>query len=120
LRQLAAFAPARTVPAARLPDGAVVTDSLAIAEELASRHPEAGLWPGDPAARARARSLAAEMHAGFAALRSHCPMNLRDAFTDVPVPAAVRADLDRIEALWAYARASHGTEGPWLFGRYTA
>ena len=111
-RVLEDFAPARTVPAARLGD-AVVWDSLAIAEELATRHPEAGHWPADPAQRAAARSMVAEMHSGFAALRSHCAMNLRTAYTEVPVPAAVRADLDRIEALWARA------EG-WLFGAYSA
>ena len=110
-RVLAEFAPARTVPAARLGE-VVVWDSLAIAEELASRHPEAGHWPADPAQRAAARSMAAEMHSGFAALRGHCAMNLRTAYRDVPVPDAVRADLDRIEALWSRA------EG-WLFGAYS-
>ena len=74
------YPPARTVPALRLPDGTVVMESLAIAEELASRHPDAGHWPADPRARAVARSLAAEMHAGFQALRSQCPMNLRVAY----------------------------------------
>jgi glutathione S-transferase len=120
LDRLAALAPARTVPALRLPGGVVVGDSLAIAEELASRHPEVGIWPADPAARARARWLAAEMHSGFAALRGTCPMNLRDAYSSVPVPDAVRADLDRIEALWAHARSHHRDSGPWLFGRYSA
>ncbi len=111
-RALEGFAPARTVPAARLGDS-VVWDSLALAEELASRHPEAGHWPTDPADRAAARSMVAEMHSGFAALRSHCAMNLRTAYRDVPVPAAVQADLDRIEALWARADG-------WLFGAYSA
>ena len=111
-RVLADFAPARTVPAARLGE-TVIWDSLALAEELASRHPEAGHWPADPVQRAAARSMAAEMHSGFAALRGHCAMNLRTAYRDVPVPDAVRADLDRIERLWA------GAEG-WLFGAYSA
>ncbi|MGY6633426.1 MAG: glutathione S-transferase N-terminal domain-containing protein [Alkalilacustris sp.] len=111
-RVLDDFAPARTVPAARLGD-LVVWDSLAIAEELASRHPEAGHWPSDPARRAAARSMVAEMHSGFAALRSHCAMNLRNGYRGVPVSDAVRADLDRIEALWSRA------EG-WLFGTYSA
>ena len=109
---LRGFAPARTVPAARLGD-VVVWDSLAIAEELASRHPEAGHWPADPGPRAAARSMAAEMHSGFAALRDHCAMNLRSAYREVPVPEAVRADLDRIEALWSQADG-------WLFGAYSA
>ncbi|MDB6452215.1 glutathione S-transferase [Falsirhodobacter sp. 20TX0035] len=112
-RVLQDFAPARTAPAARLGE-VVVWDSLAIAEELASRHPGAGHWPQDPAARAAARSMAAEMHSGFTALRGHCAMNLRTAYRDVPVPEAVRADLDRIEASWA--RSGDG----WLFGDYSA
>lgn len=116
---LADFAPARTVPAMRTPAGTVVADSLAIAEELASRHPGAGLWPCEPEARAAARALAAEMHAGFAALRSHCPMNLRVSYSDCAPPGAVRADLARIELIWAAARAAHGGAGPWLCGGWS-
>jgi glutathione S-transferase len=111
-RVLARFAPARTVPAARVSE-AIIWDSLAIAEELASRHPEAGHWPADPVRRAAARSMAAEMHSGFAALRNHCAMNLRTAYRDVPVPETVRTDLDRIERLWSQADG-------WLFGKYCA
>ncbi|TNC73005.1 glutathione S-transferase [Rubellimicrobium roseum] len=114
------FAPARTVPALRLPDGTVVMESLAIAEELASRHPEAGLWPQDPRARAVARSLAAEMHAGFLQLRGQCPMNLRAAYRDWPLTSGLRADLDRLEEIWSWARATLGGEGPWLCGSYSA
>lgn len=117
-RLLADFAPARTVPALRLPEGAVVWDSLAIAETLAERHPEAGLWPAAPALRARARSLAAEMHSGFAALRQNCPMNLRASYADYAPPEAVLADLARIEALWAGALDLSG--GPWLCVAYSA
>ncbi len=112
------FAPARTVPALRCPDGTVVADSLAIAEELASRHPEAGLWPSDPPARALARWLASEMHSGFSALRNHCPMNLRLSYTDCDPPAGVLADLARIEAIWAHARATFAHQGRWLCGTY--
>jgi len=114
------FVPARTAPAVRLDDGTVIVESLAIAEELASRHPDAGLWPQDPRARATARSLAAEMHAGFAALRSHCPMNLRLAYVDCAPPPAVLADLARLEVIWANARAVSGNAGPWLCGAYSA
>ncbi|WP_096787685.1 glutathione S-transferase [Rhodobacter sp. CZR27] len=117
---LAEFPPARTVPVMRTPEGTVVADSLAIAEELASRHPEAGIWPADPAHRAVARALAAEMHAGFAPLRQHCPMNLRVSYADCDPPAAVRADLDRIEAIWADARRRCGSTGDWLCGAYSA
>ena len=119
-RLLRNFAPARTAPAVRLDDGTVIAESLAIAEELASRHPDAGLWPQDPRARATARSLAAEMHSGFSALRSHCPMNLRLSYTDCAPPTGVLADLARLEAIWSTARAVTGSAGPWLCGEYSA
>lgn len=115
---LQGFFPARTVPALRLPDGTAVAESLAIAEELASRHPEAGIWPADPGLRAIARALAAEMHAGFGALRSHCPMNLRVSYEDCAPTEAVLADLARLEVLWAWARERSG--GDWLCGAYSA
>ena len=117
---LTGFFPARTVPAMRTPEGTVVCESLAIAEELASRHPEAGLWPADPSARAVARALASEMHAGFTALRSHCPMNLRVSYTDCAPPDAVRADLARLELLWSWARRQTGAQGDWLCGACSA
>ena len=118
--QLANHAPARTVPTLITPEGAIVSDSLAIVEELASRHPETGLWPAAPRARATARSPAAEMHSGFAALRGDCPMNLRTAYTGVTLSAAAKADLERIETLWAHASATCTASGPWLFGNYSA
>lgn len=114
------YAPARTAPTMRAPDGAVVFESLAIAEELASRHPEAGIWPTDPRKRAVARTLAAEMHAGFGALRSHCPMNLRASYTDCAPTEAVLADLARLELIWAWALRETAAEGPWLCGAYSA
>lgn len=114
------FHPARTAPTLRTPDGVVVPESLAIAEELASRHPEAGLWPTDPKARAIARVLASEMHAGFGALRSYCPMNLRVSYTDCSPPPEVLADLDRLQVIWDWARAQTGAEGDWLCGAYSA
>lgn len=112
------FPPARTAPTMRTPDGTVVPETIAIAEELASRHPEAGIWPADPALRATARVLAAEMHAGFGALRSHCPMNLRVSYTDCAPTPAVLADLARLETLWSWALEKSG--GPWLCGAYSA
>lgn len=114
------FHPARTAPTLRTPDGVVVPESLAIAEELASRHPEAWIWPTDPKARAIARVLAAEMHAGFGALRSYCPMNLRVSYTDCSPPPEVLADLDRLQVIWDWARAQTGAEGDWLCGAYSA
>ena len=119
-RLLADFAPARLVPAMRTPEGEVVWDTHAIAETLAERHPRAGLWPEDAAARPMARSLAAEMHSGFTALRGDCPMNLRLSYADSAPRDEVLGDLARIEDLWALARARFGADGPWLFGRYTA
>jgi glutathione S-transferase len=118
-QDLARFAPARTVPALRLPSGLVIAESLAIAEELASRHPDAGLWPQDPDARAIARHLASEMHAGFTALRSHCPMNLRVSYHDCAPPRAVLDDLDRLDRIWTWARQMTAAQGPWLCGAYS-
>ena len=109
--------PARTVPCVEFADGGLAWESLALAEELASRNPEAGLWPADPVLRATARSLAAEMHAGFATLRDFCPMNLRLAYSGVPVSDALAADLARIEDIWSFALAQSG--GPWLGGDYS-
>jgi glutathione S-transferase len=114
------YFPARTAPTMRTPEGSVVPETIAIAEELASRHPDAGLWPSDPHARATARVLAAEMHAGFTALRSHCPMNLRVSYTDCQPPEAVLSDLARLETLWAWARQTTGSATPWLCGDYCA
>ena len=115
---VSAFFPARTVPALRLESGLVISDSLAIAEELASRHPEAGHWPKDPDHRAIARHLAAEMHSSFGALRDHCPMNLRTAYTDCTPPQGVLDDLTRLETLWSWARAKTQSATPWLCGEY--
>ncbi|GHC65747.1 glutathione S-transferase [Neogemmobacter tilapiae] len=115
----AEFAPAKTAPALRIDNGPVVMESLAIAEELASRHPEAGHWPSDPTARAVARSVTAEMHAGFTALRSHCPMNLRVSYTDCAPPEGVLSDLERLQKVWAWARQASGAQGPWLCGGYS-
>lgn len=113
------YFPGKTAPTMRTPDGVVVPETIAIAEELASRHPEAGLWPADPKARAVARVLAAEMHAGFVALRSHCPMNLRVSYTTCEPPAEVLADLARLETIWTWAWDQTGAE-VWLAGAYSA
>ncbi|WP_421905524.1 glutathione S-transferase [Mameliella sp.] len=115
--QMSRFSPARTVPTLVLSDGTVIWDSLALAEELASRHPDAGHWPADPAMRATARSLAAEMHSSFGTLRDLCPMNLRAAYSDTPLPEALRADLSRIETIWGFALDR--SRGPWLCGDYS-
>jgi len=114
------YHPAKTAPTMRTPDGSIVPETIAIAEEIATRHPNAGIWPTDPHARATARVLAAEMHAGFTALRSHCPMNLRVSYTDCAPPDAVLADLARLEKIWSWARQTTNSKTPWLCGPYSA
>lgn len=115
---MAPLVPARLVPAMRTPEGLVVGESLAMAETLAERHPEAGLWPQDPDARAVARWLCAEMVGGFSALRGDCPMQLSHVWDGFDPSEAVRDDLARIETLWAHARQVSGSATPWLFGEY--
>jgi glutathione S-transferase len=119
-RALAQYTPVAKVPVLLI-DGFAVWDTLAIAEALADRHPELALWPREPLQRARARSLCAEMHAGFGALRSHCPMNIEASLPEVGArvlaeQAAVRDDLARIDAIWSGHTASSG--GPFLFGAF--
>ena len=114
------YFPAKTVPALFLPEGLAIGESLAIAEELASRHPQAGHWPADPRARAVARMLVSEMHAGFVALRSYCPMNLRVSYLTCDPPPEVLADLARLETIWGWARHETAAQGPWLCGAYSA
>ncbi len=114
-----ALAPARLVPALRLPDGTVVGESLAMAETLAERHPAAALWPTDAAARATARWLCAEMVAGFTALRGQCPMQLRYRWEGFKPSPDTLADLHRIETLWAHARNISGAASGPLFGAYS-
>jgi len=122
-RMKSEMAPARTVPAMRIAsddhEDVIVWDSLAMAETLAELGPNAGHWPRDPSERATARSIAAEMHSGFGALRSECPMNMRRAYIGFEASEAVRADLARLGEIWAHARAVSAT-GPYLFGRFTA
>lgn len=118
-RDLAPLAPARLVPALRLPDGTVLGESLAIAETLAERHPGAGLWPADPAARATARWLCAEMATGFSALRADCPMQLHSRYRGFAPSDAVLADLARLETLWIHARRVSASAEGWLFGAYS-
>jgi glutathione S-transferase len=119
---VAQVSPAGLVPVL-LDDGLAVWDTLAIAEYLHEAFPQAGVWPADRHRRARARSVSAEMHAGFGALRSHCPMNIEASLPEAGArvwaeQAAVRANVARIEALWADALAAHG--GPFLFGDFCA
>jgi glutathione S-transferase len=96
----------------------LVWDSLAIGEYLAELFPSAGLWPADTRARATARAVSAEMHSGFAALRSAMPMNVRREPIELPVSADVRTEIARIVTLWNDCRRTFGAAGPYLFGRY--
>ena len=110
--------------AGRIPilwDGdAVVWDSLAIVDYLADKVGRADFWPADDAARAMARSMAAEMHSSFTALRRKHGMNVRKVFPAVAPDDDVRADLARIMELWAQARARFGGAGEFLFGAFGA
>ena len=96
-----------------------VWDTLAIAEYVAEQYPDKQLWPRDKAARARARSVCAEMHAGFTALRGACPMNIEASLQDIGALAwrdkpAMRADVSRLVTMWSELLAAH--KGPMLFG----
>ncbi len=115
----AEIAPGRTVPALKIGDD-LAWDSLAMAETLSEAHPELPYWPINSAARAAARSLAAEMHSGFSALRSDCPMNLRRRYDGFLPSEAVLADVARVEELWGWARSRFDGDGPFLFGEYGA
>jgi len=100
-------------------DGIKVWDTLAICEYLAERFPEAGLWPKDREARALARSVSAEMHAGFVPLRSVCPMDVVEDQRLAEIPDDVKADVARIDAIWTECRDRFGQGGPYLFGAFT-
>jgi glutathione S-transferase len=98
----------------------VVWDSLAIIEFLADRYGRALYWPEDEGARGMARSMAAEMHSGFANLRRELPMNVRKSFPSIELSEPVREEIDRILQLWAQARARFGGIGDFLFGDWCA
>ncbi len=111
------FSAAGRVPVLLL-DGDAIWDTQAIAETVAERWPDAKLWPDDPSARAHARSISAEMHAGFTELRDAMPMNCRAMGRKVPMTDALRADIDRVFAIWADCQARYDGDG-WLFGRFS-
>lgn len=120
-KTVATVSPAGRVPVLVDRDLAV-WDTLAIAEYLAERFPDRRLWPDDVKQRANARSVCAEMHAGFSALRNHCPMNIEASMPEVgqrvlAEQPQVRQDLERIVQMWSQLLEQHG--GPFLFGRFT-
>jgi glutathione S-transferase len=103
-----------------LVDGDVtIWDSLAIIEYIAERFPEARLWPEDRASRAHARSVSAEMHSGFAALRNECGMNLHRPVGAKALSTDARADIARIRQSWSECRERYGKLGPYLFGGFS-
>lgn len=120
-QRMAGINPVGKVPV--LQDGELcVWDTLAISEYLAESFPEKNLWPADKAARAHARSICAEMHSGFSALRSQCPMNIEALLPNRGAliwrdHAGVRADVQRIVDMWTQLLQNHG--GPMLFGAFT-
>jgi len=117
--RILSFSSAGKVPV--LIDGDVrVWESLAIIDYAAERFPEMQPWPKDPAARAHARAIAAEMHAGFAPLRRHCPMNMWRPVKARELPPEVTADVKRIEAIFTECRERFGRGGAFLFGAFGA
>ncbi len=116
--EIAKYSPSGAVPVLRHGERAI-WDSLAIAEYLAERHPEKALWPGDDGARAFARSISAEMHSSFRALRYGLPMEFSKRNLDPAIDAEVEADISRVVAIWCEARQRFGEGGPFLFGRFS-
>jgi glutathione S-transferase len=117
-QRILSFSHAGKVPI--LIDGDItVWDSLAIIEYAAERFPEAGLWPEDRASRAHARSISAEMHSGFAALRDECGMNLHRPIGATALSPQASADIARIQRMWAECRERYGKVGPYLFGAFS-
>jgi glutathione S-transferase len=127
-RRITAVTPVGKVPVLVTGDGAgdlAIWDTLAITEYLHELFPAAGVWPGERKARARARSVVAEMHSGFGALRSAFPMNIEASLPHIGAlamrdNAAVRADVARVTALWEAALAEHPHPEGMLFGRFSA
>jgi glutathione S-transferase len=108
--------PTGKVPALKI-GAQVIWDSLAIGEYLAEQYPKA--WPEDREARALARSVSAEMHSSFPALRSSLPMNCRARGRSLSLSEEVSGDIARIQEIWRTCRSRHGRGGPWLFGEYS-
>jgi len=116
--KLQCHSPSGKVPVLQGPHGCI-WDTLAICEYLAESFPDAHLWPGKPAARARARSVCAEMHAGFVAVRSRMPMDLGSNRRTPEMTADLKQEISRIEEIWQTCRTDFAQEGPFLFGEFT-
>ena len=115
--QIAEFTQAGRVPVLLL-DEVTVWDTLAIAETAAERWPDKNLWPGDADARAHARSISAEIHSGFGALRAGMPMNCRAMGRKVSLPDELTQDVDRVIAIWSECHRRYGADEGWLFGDF--
>lgn len=113
--KILAYSPAGKVPV-YVDGGQAIWDSLAIGEYLAEQHPS--LWPESGAQRAHARSISAEMHSGFAALRQAMPMNCRANGRKITMSDAVAEDIKRVQAIWTHCRRENKKQGPWLFGAF--
>jgi glutathione S-transferase len=118
IAEVRAVSPSGRLPALEIP-GLVIWDSLAICEWAAETAPEAALWPKDALARAACRSVACEMHSGFAAMRRDLSMNIRRRTQPREWPEDTRDDLARVDELWTSTRARWGAGGPFLFGART-
>ena len=99
-------------------DSLVIWDSVAILEFLAEKYPDYNGWPNNSNARAVARSVSAEMHSSFSALRNELPMNCRKRFNNFNLSSKVLDDIDRIRKIWRYCKKNYGRKGPWLFGEF--
>ncbi len=117
--RIACISPSGKVPIL-VEDGFRISDSLAIIETLNERFPQAGLWPAGARARAAARSVVAEMHSGFAALRADMPMDIQADEAGRGHTAGALADAARIQTIWRDCREDFGVGGPFLFGTFTA
>ena len=121
-RRILEHSPSGRVPALKV-DGLLIWDTFAIAEFLNERFPDANIWPSGTEARAQARAASAEMHAGFATLRERLPMDLhRDPPAGPPTALSgdLKADVDRVVAIWTDCRARFGGAGDFLFGEFSA
>lgn len=117
-RELSAASAAGRVPVMQL-DDVTVWDTMAIAETVAERWPDRNLWPQDADARAHARSICAEMHAGFETLRLKMPMNCRAMGRKVALPDELTRDIDRIIDIWCDCHHQYSANGDWLFGEFS-
>lgn len=117
-QEIAEFSAAGRVPILKIGDE-TIWDSLAICETVAERWPEKQLWPEDPTERASARSISAEMHAGFPHLRACMPMNCRAMGRKVHLPDELGRDIDRVIAIWSECHQHYGDRGGWLFGEFS-